>query len=149
MEDLSEALGKHQRIALDSKVLLYYFEAHPEYGPLSRTVMRAVADGLMAVAPVLTLMDALVMPYRLKNHELAEQHLVCLTTFPNLSLIAIDREIAGRAALLRAHHPILRAPDALTIACGLAHNATLFVTNDSRHLQLPEMPVLNLREMLD
>jgi predicted nucleic acid-binding protein len=147
MENVAEVLRGHQCIALDAHVVLYYFEAHPEYGPLSRAVMRQVADGLPAVTSVLTLMNALVMPLRLKNQELYDQHLMSLIDFPNLRVLPIDRDVAEQAAGLRARYPILRTPDALTIATGLLQNATLYVTNDPRHLQIAEIQVLNLREL--
>jgi predicted nucleic acid-binding protein len=148
MESLIESLRRHQCIAVHSNVLLYYFEAHPEFGPLSRTVMREVADGLPAVASVLTLMDALVMPVRLKNQEQYDRHLSILTGFPNLRLLPIDQETAERAASLRARSPRLTTPDALTIAIGLKEGATLYVTNDARNVQATEIKVLNLRDAL-
>jgi predicted nucleic acid-binding protein len=148
MESLTEALHRHRCIALDSNVLLYYFEAHPDFGPLSRAVMREVADGLAAVTTVLTLIDSLVMPLRLKDADLYAQHLAVLTGFPNLTLLPIDREVAEEAATLRARYPVLSTPDALTIAAGRRQSATLYVTNDARHVQLAEIGVLNLRDVL-
>jgi predicted nucleic acid-binding protein len=148
MESLSETLRHHQCIALHSNVLLYYFEAHPEFGPLSRAVMREVADGLPAVTTVLTLMDALVMPVRLKNQEQYDRHRSVLTNFPNLRVLPIDQAAAERAAVLRARSPRLTTPDALTIAVGLNEGATLFVTNDARTVQSSEIKVLNLRDAL-
>jgi predicted nucleic acid-binding protein len=147
MESLSEALRRHQCIALHSNVLLYYFEAHPEFGPLSRAVMREVADGLTAVTSPLTLMDALVMPVRLKNQEQYERHQSVLLNFPNLRVLPIDAEAAERAATLRARSPRLTTPDALTIAIGLGQGATLYVTNDPRTIQAAEIKVLNLRDI--
>jgi predicted nucleic acid-binding protein len=148
MESLSEVLARHQRIALDSHVLLYFFEAHPEFGPPSRAVMRAVADGLPAVTTVLTLLDALVMPRRLRDQEIYDQHLTVLTTFPHLTLVPIDQAMAREAAELRARYPALRTPDALAIAAGLAHGATLYVTNDPRSFQVSEIQRLNLRDVV-
>lgn len=146
MESLTETLHRHQCITLHSNVLLYYFEAHPEFGPLSRAVMREVADGLPAVTSVLTLMDALVMPVRLKNDEQYERHVSVLTSFPNLRLLPVDQAAAERAAALRARSPRLTTPDALTLAIGLNNGATLYVTNDARSVQFSEMKVLNLRD---
>jgi predicted nucleic acid-binding protein len=148
MEGLSEVLRRHPCIALDSNVLLYFFEAHPEYGPLSRAVMKEVADGLPAVTGMLTLMDALVMPVRLKRQDLYDQHLAALTSYPNLSVLPIDRPAVEGAARLRARYPSLSTPDALTIALGQLHGATLYVTNDPRPVQTKEMPVLNLRDVV-
>jgi predicted nucleic acid-binding protein len=148
MESLIATLRRHQCIALHSNVLLYYFEAHPEFGPLSRAVMREVADGLAAVTSTLTLLDALVMPVRLKNEEQYDRHLSVLTTFPNLTVWPIDLAAAERAAALRARSPRLTTPDALAIAIGLNAGATLFVTNDARTLQSSDIAVLNLRDAL-
>ncbi|MCC6628008.1 MAG: PIN domain-containing protein [Chloroflexi bacterium] len=147
MESLIAALRAHPCIALHSSVLVYYFEAHPDYGPLSRVVMREVADGLPAVTTTLTLMDALVMPLRLKNQEQYERHHSVLTTFLNLRLLPIDQAVVEQAAALRARAPRLSTPDALTIAVGRAHGATLYVINDARTVHGAEMDVLNLRDV--
>lgn len=148
MEELRSALAPHRCIVLASNVLLHYFEAHPEFGPLARAVMRQVADGLPAITSVLTLLDSLVMPLRLKQPDLYHQHLEVLTTFPNLLVLPIDQAVVERAATLRARYPMLGTPDALTIATGLLNQASLYVTNEPRHLQLAEIKILNLRSIV-
>ena len=45
---------------------------------------------------------------------------------------ALDREVARRAATLRARHPSLRLPDALVIATAVELDADHLLTTDQR-----------------
>jgi predicted nucleic acid-binding protein len=49
-----------------------------------------------------------------------------------ISVAAADREIARRAATLRARHPSLRLPDALVIATAVELDADHLLTTDQR-----------------
>jgi len=56
---------------------------------------------------------------------------VLLVHFPHLVLADVTRDIARRAAQLRARYGV-RPADALQAATALLHRATAFVTNDHR-----------------
>jgi predicted nucleic acid-binding protein len=49
-----------------------------------------------------------------------------------ISIADADREIAWRAATLRARHPGLRRPDALVIATAVERDADHLLTTDQR-----------------
>jgi predicted nucleic acid-binding protein len=49
-----------------------------------------------------------------------------------ISIADADREIARRAAMLRARHPSLRLPDALVIATAVKLDADHVLTTDRR-----------------
>ena len=66
---------------------------------------------------------------------------VLVVHFPHLTLADVTRDVARRAAQLRARYR-LRPADGLQVATALVHGATAFVTND-RQLR-PLMPVLDI-----
>lgn len=54
-------------------------------------------------------------------------------------IVEADREIARRAAMLRAHHRGLRLPDALVIATAAELDADHLLTTDRRWKTLPRL----------
>jgi predicted nucleic acid-binding protein len=61
-----------------------------------------------------------------------------LIHFPHLVLVDVTRDVARRAAQLRAHYR-LRPAGALQVAAALDHGATAFVTNDRALARLNEL----------
>ncbi len=83
------------------------------------------------ITSVITLMELTVQPWRLGREHVARHYEVLLATFPNLTMVAVDQEVAREAARLRARYNV-RPADALQVAAALVHEATAFVINDSR-----------------
>ena len=130
MAGIAERLRRHTVIGLDTCVFIYHFEAHPKYLPLTQTLLADVQAGhWQAITSALTIMELTVRPWQLGQEEAARQYEALLSQFPNLTVCDITRDIARRAAQLRAMYR-LRPADALQIACALVHGATAFVTND-------------------
>jgi len=86
---------------------------------------------MSAWTSTITLMEIAVRPYQLNKEDIARKYEALLASFPNLQIADIDRDVARRAAQLRAEFR-LRPPDALQVATCLVHRAPLFVTNDHR-----------------
>jgi predicted nucleic acid-binding protein len=144
VDGLSEQLRSHERVGLDTSVFIYHVEAHEKYVPLTREVLRAVEGGRpLAVTSVVTLMELTVRPWRERRPGAArgyEAHV------PHLLLVDVTRDVARRAAQLRARYDV-RPADALQAATALVHGATAFVTNDRRSSRLaPVLDVLVLDE---
>jgi len=81
-------------------------------------------------------MEIGVQPWKLGREEIARKYEALLVNFPNLNIVDIDRDVARRAAQLRAQFSI-KPPDALQLAASLIHGGKIFLTNDLRlkHLQ--------------
>jgi len=62
-------------------------------------------------------------------------------------LYPVDEIVAERAAEIRAQYQY-RTPDAIQLATGLEHDATLFITNDKRLKNFLELTVLVLDDFL-
>lgn len=77
---------------------------------------------------MITLVELLVKPKREGKREVAREYLELLSTYPNLTIVAIDLKVADLAAELRAKYGI-RTPDALQLAAALQAGAGGFITN--------------------
>jgi predicted nucleic acid-binding protein len=92
-----------------------------------------------------TLVHAVAGPGRLRATRpvifawLARAARLCY--FPHLTLADVTRDVARRAAQLRARYG-LRPADALHVATALVHAATAFVTNDRQLTRLA--PLLDI-----
>ena len=148
MERLDERLAGHEVIGLDTSVFIYHFEAHPRYLALTRVLLDAVQAGRQAaVTSTVTVMELTVRPWQLGRPAVAREYEVLLVHFPHLILADVTRDVARRAAQLRARYRI-RPADALQVASALLHGATAFVTND-RQLALlaPDLDVIVLDDV--
>lgn len=148
MERLDERLAGHEVIGLDTSVFIYHFEAHPRYLALTRVLLDAVQAGRQAaVTSTVTVMELTVRPWQLGRPAVAREYEVLLVHFPHLILADVTRDVARRAAQLRARYRI-RPADALQVASALLHGATAFVTNDRQLARLaPELDVIVLDDV--
>jgi len=136
MEHLRERLAGHAVIGLDTSIFIYHLEAHPRYQPLTQELLAGVQAGRqVAITSMITVMELTVRPWQLGRPAVAREYEALLVHFPNLTLADVTRDVARRAAQLRAHHRF-RPADALQAATALVHRATAFVTNDRRLAQL-------------
>ena len=145
MGHLGERLATHTIIGLDTSVFIYHLEAHPVYLPLTRELLAGVEAGRWtAVTPTVTVMELTVRPWQLDRPAVARAYEALLVHFPHLILADVTRDVARRAAQLRARYRI-RPADALQVATALIHEATAFVTNDRLPTRLsPALDVVML-----
>jgi predicted nucleic acid-binding protein len=130
VEELRQRLTAHAVIGLDTAVFVYHVEARPRYLPATRAALDTVEAGQVeAVTSVITIMELTVHPWRVSAAAVARQYEALLVHFPHLRVEPVTRDIARRAAQLRAGRN-LRPADALQVATALHHGATAFVTND-------------------
>lgn len=149
MERLRKRLKSHQIIALDTSILIYHFEARTKYLPLTHIILENIETGNnKAVISTISLMEIAVGPLRFKRHDIVQQYEAHLANFPNLYIADITRDVARKAAYIRAEDK-LAPPDSLLIANAIINGATLWLTNDKRHDTLKaEIDVLILDEFL-
>jgi predicted nucleic acid-binding protein len=147
VERLRERLANHAIIGLDTSIFIYHLEGHPRYLPLTQELLAAVQAGRQtAITSTVTVMELTVRPWQAGRPAVAREYEALLVHFPHLTLADVTRDVARRAAQLRARHRI-RPADALQVATALVHGATAFVTNDRRLMQLsPELDTIVLDE---
>jgi predicted nucleic acid-binding protein len=127
-----ERLTRAGLVGLDTSIFIYYLEANTKYLPLTKTVFVEMEEGeFQGITSTITLMELTVHPWRLGDENVAREYEAVLANFPNLSMIAIDRDVARLAAQIRAKFNVLPA-DALQIAASLNAGAKALLTNDQR-----------------
>jgi predicted nucleic acid-binding protein len=130
-------------------VFIYHLEDHPTYAPLTQLLFEAWEEGRnLGITSVITLFEILVKPKREGLEEVAQDYLELLTTYPNLTIVEVDLEVAKLAAELRAKYRI-RTPDALQLATALQAKAGGFITNDERLKRIKELEVVLLDDLLE
>lgn len=149
MGKLTQALGTHARIGLDSCVFIYHLERHPGYLAATQELLTGVESGRWeAITSTITLMELTVRPWRLERSDVAWDYEGALVQFPHLRLMDVTRGVAREAAQLRARHN-LRPADAILAATALIHDATVLVTNDRDFSRLDALDVLLLSDVVE
>ena len=142
MGRISLTLPPASILGLDTSILIYHFEAHPLYSPLTDELLSGVEAGRWkAVTSVIALMEISVRPIQSKHQNVARQVEALLANFPHLEIVEIDRSVSRMAARLWAEFH-LRPPDALQAAACLQGGCQTFITNDRRLEKL--CPILGI-----
>ncbi len=141
-------LRPHRRVALDTCIFIYQWEAHPRYSPLTDCIFSSLEQSdLVAVASTITMTELLVHPYRDHDVVRVNELFGLFSTYPNLEWVAPHLEIAARAAEIRAQCG-LRTPDALQAATAAQWNATAMITNDPIFKRVSDFDVLVLEDYI-
>jgi predicted nucleic acid-binding protein len=147
---LSEVLGPIKTIFLDTAPIIYFIEAHDQFGPLVKQVVEFMNENrIQAFTSVLTLSEVLPKPVETGNDELTEKFKAYLKNGPNLTLLPITDIIGETAGVLRGKYPHLKTVDAVQIATALDAEAEAFLTNDKKLSVIKEIKILVLSEYLN
>ena len=149
MANIERELARHTVIGLDTAIFIYHLEAHLDYLPLTRAILQGVQAGQwQAITSTITIMELTTRPWQLNRPDIARQYEIILANFPNLRLREVDRDVARRAAQLRATHN-LRPADALQVATAIVHQATAWVSNDKKLKRLASiLEIIILEEFI-
>ena len=135
-------------VALDTAVFIYFIEENKSFLPIVKPVFETIHSGDLAAATSgLTLMEVLVMPYRVNNFALAERYESLLTRSRGLRFVDLNRPLLRGAARLRGAFN-LKPPDALQVAAAMAVGCRVFLTNDRRLPSIPGLQVIQLQTYL-
>ncbi|CBE68308.1 MAG: PIN domain-containing protein [Candidatus Methylomirabilis oxygeniifera] len=130
---LSDELTGIDSIFIDTAPIIYYIEAHPEFGHLAKEVVTAFQSGhLTAYSSVMTLAEVLPRPIERGDEKLARTFADFLKHGKRLTMVEISEEIAESAGKLRGRYPALRTVDAVQIAAALETGSHAFLANDMR-----------------
>ena len=146
--DIVERLTAHTTVGLDTSVFIYQLEAHPDYLPITQTLFTGVQAGRWAaITSTITLMELTVRPWQIGRPAVAREYETLLVHFPHLTILDVTRDVARRAAQLRAEYR-LRPADALQIGTAIIHGATAFVSNDRALLRVaPTLDIVMLEQL--
>jgi len=133
-------------VGLDTVAFIYWIEEHPLFLPIVEPLFAAIdAERIQAISSTLTLLEVLVVPYRVGDLPLAERYEDLLTRSRGLRLMEIDRAQLRAAAQLRGVHPGVKTPDAIQLCAALSGGCNRFVTNDRDLPPVPGLRILQLK----
>jgi predicted nucleic acid-binding protein len=136
------------RVYLDTQVVVYAVEDHPQFGLPLRGLWQAVQAGtVVAVTSELTIMEVLVTPLRRRDDALVADYETFVTQ-GGFELCPISQAVLRQAASLRATVPSLRNPDAIHAATELQRGCALLLTNDAGLRRTPGIDVRLLSEAI-
>jgi predicted nucleic acid-binding protein len=146
---LAAELSHVSSLFIDTAPIIYYIEAHPQFGPLAKVIFDSFPTGrITAYSSVLTLTEVLPKPVESGDAKLARKFSEFLEHGKNLNLVEITAAIAKQAGILRGSYPMLRSLDAVQIAAALDAGADVFITNDKHLKRIKEIKVLVLSDYL-
>jgi len=145
--NITEFAARVSLIGIDSVALIYLIEQNKTYYDRMYAIAQHIADGsIQAVCSTITLAEVLVHPLRTGNTQLVNQYENILRGSKNLSLIALNHDIARLSADLRARYN-LRTPDAIHVASAIHSGCDAFLTNDGGIRRVNEINVVMLDEL--
>ena len=146
---IADELSSVSSMFIDTAPIIYYIEAHPQFGPLAKEVFDSFLSGrITAYSSVLTLTEVLPKPIESGDEKLARRFAEFLEHGKNLSLLEITSGIAKQAGNLRGRYPELRALDAIQLSAAIDVGADAFITNDKKLKRINEIRVLVLLDFL-
>ena len=134
-------------VFLDTAPLIYYIEGHSDYQAVLTKLFKANDNGYFAfITSAITLLEVLVMPYRLGREDIAKQYRKLLTDSTTIDIVQINDSIAINAAKLRAMYNI-KTPDAIQLATCLEYEADYFLTNDFKLKSVAQINVFTISQL--
>src|SRR3989442_7532438 len=117
------------RLYLDSCIVIYLVEEHPDYAPKLDAVLADLSADRQIFLQVsdLTELECLVLPLRQKNQPLLNKY---RDWFESAEALSLGRDVFRRAAQLRADYAGLKTPDAIHLATAQKYDCDELWTND-------------------
>lgn len=144
---LPEELSGISSVFLDTAPVIYFIEAHPQFGPLMKEIIHSLKAGdFTAFTSVITITEVLPKPVSQGQEHIVEKFVDFLNKGENLNLLEISIDIAEMAGRLRAKYDSLKTMDALQLSTAIAAGADVFVTNDTKLKQVTELKVIVLKD---
>jgi predicted nucleic acid-binding protein len=137
-----------EHIFLDTMFFIYHFEDNERYSRLTTDILNMVEKGqIRCSTSYLTLMELLVKPLKENRQDLVEEYRMIFETFPNLSMIALDKSVAYLAASFCALYNFKPA-DSIQLASAASAKCDLFLTNDRDLIQIKDLKIYYMDEMV-
>ena len=121
-----------ERVALDADIVIAFLDPGDDQHATAVAELRprlGAGDELIVGATVYA--ETIARPLQQGTDETVDQFL----DSAGIAVVPIDRVIARRAAVLRAEHPSLRLPDAMSLATAIVTDSTL-LTLDKKLRQI-------------
>jgi predicted nucleic acid-binding protein len=110
------------KVALDADVVIAFLDAGDDQHERAVELLRPQLQGAAEIVVGASVYaEVMVRPLARGTGEKVDEFIDAI----GATVVTIDREVARRAASLRARHPSLRLPDALSLATSLMTGAEL------------------------
>jgi len=135
-------------VYVDTAIVIYTVENHASYWQLLQPLWSKLRNREVQIfSSELSIMETLTGPLRDNNQQLLQDYERFLFQ-SGMILVPISQNLLKEAAQLRATTN-LRTPDAIHVATALDIESTLFLTNDRRIGQIPNLSVIVLQDVLE
>lgn len=134
-------------VAIDTSVLIYLLEEHPEHARKARRLFECFEKGsLKGIFSIVGMIELLTGVKKKGRKDLAQDYKILLSRLSNFDIYSIDEDIVDIASDLRVSYGV-RTPDAIHVATAMAKDATMFITNDRSLKKIKEMKVVSLGDL--
>lgn len=141
---MKKSLRNLKRVGVDTNFFIYYFQKHPHFGPVVKSVLNLFAEhqtmlitSIIAMTELLSFKASEVLIIRLEED---------LMLMDNLQLMEVNCEVAKKAARIRREFGFTLA-DAIQLATALENNAEVFLTNDKKLQHFKELKIILLSSL--
>lgn len=144
----AELVRRHQKVGLDSNLLIYLIDNIPPWADRVAELVTAIEGGhIAAVMSALGLTEVLSGPSR--DHDLGRLERIHdeIQAIAGLTIVPLGAEVAVDAAVIWGMRGMPLA-DAIHLATARAAGATAFVTNDRRLRGSAKLEVVYLDDLV-
>lgn len=140
----------YKKVFLDTAPFIYFIQKNEEnplyFDKVKRFLMESYDNDVDIETSVITVEEYMVFPYRNNEQKYINLFKKLLKEL-DINIIDIDREIAEKAAKIRAEYKAFKAMDALQLAAACTVGCDLFLTNDKQLRQFKEIKCITVEDL--
>lgn len=134
-------------VFLDTAPVIYFFEQHPGFFPVLKTLFDHLYEtDVQAITSITTYIELTTRPVRLGKYQLVRKYRDYLTNSENISLFPLNIDIADHVVEMRAKYNF-KTPDAIQLGTAVACGADYIITNDQAWQKFEEVKVYLIRDL--
>ncbi len=139
-----------KRAFIDTAPFIYFIEKdsnNPQYYEKIKNFFKYGYDNdKKFITSVITMEEYFVFPYRNKEYSYIDMFNRLVET-TDMEVVEINKEIAQKAAQIRAEYKSFKAMDALQLAVACLSKCDLFLTNDKQLKQFKDIKCITVDEL--
>ncbi len=135
-----------KKIFLDTAPLIYYLQENEHYCNYMKQFWKDFIQQDF-VTSAITITEYLTYPYRQNDLKLIQDFYLFIEDM-DIKIKEIDREVAEKAAKIRANYPFFKTMDSLQLASACLTKCEMFLTNDKQLKQFQEIPCVLVGEQM-
>ena len=140
-------MTEYNKVFLDTTPIIYFLDEDVNFGNKVESILSEILENeIEMLTSTITCMEYLTYPYKTGNTEKVDAFFDFIVDC-NISLYAVDEEVAKKAARIRAEYKAFKAMDALQLATACITGCDLFLTNDKQLRQFKEIRCFTVEEV--